>query len=368
MLSTDQKNLILYQAQVWIADTGYSILEKEKYSEPCDAIYAKVFKAINYVTTLQDADLELTLDEHQQETIYTCLQDYLKLGNYPVAGLPVTLSESVLITQGSQGLPGTPGAPGTNGTDATMDVVGHPDGNITVITTYIGLVKTATVQYTPYVLPAISILLDEGVIPDPNQARVVELGNVIATLGITVNLIKGRNSVTASTVVAPGGLNTAYQSALNLTTLNSIGTQAVAISQTNVAATVTYNINITDGINTPQDTEIVTFVYPYLYGQTGTTSTAALYAALSKLIKTEGDHSVPFSGTDQYFWFGLPVAYAAITRIKDANGFDVTTAFTLVATISVTSTPFGANNWTHNYNFYRTVEGTTINSSYTFIR
>jgi hypothetical protein len=368
MLTTDQKNLILYQAQVWVSDTGYDLLEKEKYSEPCDDIYAKAFKAINYITVLQDADVALTLTDKQQEVIYKCLQDSLTLGNYPVAGIPFTLAESVLISQGSQGLPGTPGAPGADGTDADIDVVGHPDGNITVVISYVGPVKTATIQYTPYVLPGITILLDEGVIPDPDQARVVELGNVISTLGITVNLVKGRNAVTASTVTAPGALNTAYQSALNLTSLNSVGSQAVAVSLTNVAATVTITVNITDGINTPSDTELVTFVYPYLYGQTGSTSTAALYAALSKLVKTEGDHSVPFLGTDQYFWFGLPVEYAAITRIEDENGFEVTGAFTLVATISVTSTPYGGSNWTHNYNFYRTTEGTTIDGVYTFIR
>jgi len=103
MLTTDQKNLILYQAQMWLSDTGDTILKKEKYSEVCDDLYSKAFKAINYILTLQDADIALTLTDKQQETIYKCRQDFLVLGNYPTAGIPFRLAESVLISQGSQG-------------------------------------------------------------------------------------------------------------------------------------------------------------------------------------------------------------------------------------------------------------------------
>jgi hypothetical protein len=368
MLTTDQKNLILYQAQVWVSDTGSTILAKEQYSEVCDDLYAKSFIAINYLMTLQDAELDLFLDNKQIEAIYKCLQDTLELGNYPVAGFPFTLSDGFDISQGAQGLPGTPGAPGINGTDANQNTVGDPDGNITVTESVVLGIRTFSIKLTPYVLPGISILLDEGVIPDPNQARVVEIGNVIATLSVNVTVSKGRNNVISASVTTPGALNTPFQSSLNLTTINTSGSQIVALTDTNVSTNATYAATVSDGFNNPAVSTSITFVYPYLYGNTNTTSTVGLYSALTRLVKTQATQVVPFAATDDYFWFGLPVEYAALVQIKDENGFVVTGAWTLVATVAVTSTGFGGSNWTHNYNFYRSTVATTINGSFTFVK
>lgn len=368
MLTTDQKNLILYQAQNWIAETGYSILQKEEYSESCDCTYQKIFKTINYINTLQDVDVALTLDDKQQEAIYKCLQTSLQLGNYPVAGLPVDLSDNVTFIIGAPGPPGIPGAAGTNGIDANIDVVAHADGNITIITTFPAGVKTYTIQWTPYVEPGVVVDLDDAVIIDPDQFRVVSFGNVIASLQVFIDLTKGRNTVLSSTMVDPASLNPTYQGLLNLVTLNSVGSQAISIVAPNVDDTTVFNVNITDGTNTPVDSATVTFVYPYLYGSTGTTSTAGLYAVLNKLVKTLANQTVPLSGTVQYFWYGFPVAYGSLTKITDQNGFDVIGSFTNVGTVSVTSTTFGINNWTTDYKFYRTTAATTIPSGaeYTF--
>lgn len=369
MLTTDQKDLILYQAQNWIADTGYALLDKEAYSESCDCTYQKIFKTINYIITLQDADVALTLDDKQQEVIYKCLQNSLQLGNYPVAGVPVTLQDNVTFILGTQGPPGTPGAPGANGTDANIDVVQDPDNNITVTTTFPSGVKTYTIKFTPYVLPGVVVTLDDAVIVDPDQYRVVSFGNLIASLQVFVDLTKGRGNVIASTMTVPALLNPTYQGLLNLTTLNTVGSQSIVITASNINITSTFTVTITDGLNTPSSTAVVTYVYPFLYGATGTTSTAGLYAVLNKLVKTQASQVVPLVGAVQYFWYGFPVGYGSLTEIKDQNGFDVTSSFTDVGVVSVTSTTFGINNWTTNYKFYRTTAATTIpsGSDYTFI-
>jgi len=363
-MTTDQKNSILYQSQVWVANTGYSIMQKEQYSQSCDREYDLAFRILNYQLVLLDAQVDDNLTVKEQEYIYRCIQDSLNLQNYPVAPLPFAMVESVDIIIGQQGPAGIPGANGANGTDADIDVI-TDDSELQVVESVILGVKTFTIRNFKYVVPALTVALEEASIPDPDQSHVVETGEVIASLALYVNLTKGRDAVTASTLTTPGSLTAAYAAEVDLVDLNTNGTQAITLNLSNVAASQTYTVNITDGINTPAASVSITFVKPFLYGSSATVLTTTHYTDLQKLIQTQGNKAVAFNASEQYFWFGFPESYGTLTQILDQNGFDVTSAFSVFTPVSVTPTGLDVNT-PSDYTFYRTTLQTTINGTYTF--
>lgn len=366
MLTDVQKNSILYQAQLWVASAGEEIMAKEQYSASCDCEYLKAFEILNYMAVLQDETVDINLTDKEQEIIYVCIQESLQIQNYPVAPLATELVEDVTIIIGSPGPAGPAGPPGSDGTDANIVVEAAPgEDSLTVTPVDVGGVTHYQISFTPYVAATIQITLDDGVIIDPDQTRVTSVGRVISTLQVTVTLTKGRDTVTASTMTAPPGLDVTYQGVLNLVTVNTVGSQVAAVSPTNVSTTTTYTVNINDGTTVNQASAIVTFVYPFLYGNTAGTSPNH-YTDLTKLVQTKANKIVTFNGTLQYFWFGFPSSYGTLIQILDQNGFDVTSAFTLLTPVSVTSIGLDSN-FTHNYTFYRTTAATTIaNGPYTF--
>jgi hypothetical protein len=364
MLTTDQKNSILYQSQVWVAETGYKIMEKEQYSDPCDREYDLAFKILNYQMVLLDPDVSLTLSEKQLDYIYRCIQDSLNLMNYPVAPLPFAMVESVDILIGTQGPPGIPGAPGTNGTDANINVI-TTDPQLQVIESVVLGVKTFDIKLFLYTEPTLIVVLDNASIPDPDQHHVVEIGVVIPVLPLNITLTKGRDNVTASTMLLPVSLAATYAAEVDLPFLNSNGSQLIILNLSNVDEAEVFQVNITDGTETNVASDSITFVYPFLYGSSAGLLTTTHYQDLNKLIQTQGDKSVLLQGVNEYFWFGFPADYDPLTEIYDQNGFLVTGAWTEVNPVLVSSSGLD-NNWALNYRFYRTTVPTTIDGIYTF--
>jgi hypothetical protein len=356
MLTTAQKNSILYQSQVWVADTGYKIMQKEQYSQSCDKEYDLAFRILNYQMVLLDECAPNNLSVKDQEYIYRCIQDSLNLQNYPVAPLPFSMVDDVTIQVGVQGPPGQTGAPGADGTDAYIDVI-TTDPELQVITTFPGGIKTYNIVNFKYVAPTISVNLSVG--------SLYETGVVLASVLATITLTKKRDAIVSSVLTSPGSLAATYASELDLAALNSGGSQVIGVTLSNVDVNTTVSANISDGTNTPSASDSVSFVKPYLYGNTATLITNTHYIDLTKLIATQGNKTVPFAGTVQYFWFGYLASYPNLTQILDQNGFDVTSGFVLVNPVSVT--PSGLNvNVPADYKFYRTTVPTTINGSYTF--
>lgn len=366
MFTTQQKQSIIYQAQLWVADTGYAIMEKEQYSQSCDGEYLKAFEVLNYLNVLMDNAVNVFLTSKEQEHIYLCLQDSLKIQNYPVAQLLSELGNDVKIQTGPPGPAGPAGAAGANGTNANIVVTRETaETGITIREEIVGGVKTYYLKLTPYAAATIAVSLDDAVIIDPDQYRVTSIGRVIATLQVFSALTKGRDNVISSTVTEPTSLDATYQTLLNLATLNSTGSQTVTLSPTNVSVTSTYTININDGKTVNASTATVTFVYPFLHGNTAGTAINH-YTDLVKLVQTKANKVIKFNGTSQYFWFGFPDTYGNLVQILDQNGFDVTSAFTKLTPVSVTSTGLDVN-FTTNYTFYRTTAATTItDGNYTF--
>lgn len=115
MVTSAQISLVIYQSQVAITTQGYSLMQKEEYSQSVDGTYYKLFKCINYINALQDPNVNLYLTNVQQEFIYKCLIQSLNLNNYPVSGVPVTIPNVVSILTGIPGVAGAPGATGATG-------------------------------------------------------------------------------------------------------------------------------------------------------------------------------------------------------------------------------------------------------------
>lgn len=118
-------------------------------------------------------------------------------------------------------------------------------------------------------------------------------------------------------------------------------------------------------------TRSLTAVYPVLYGMTATDLSAGgdAYAELTKLVQTEGDKSVTFTGTAQFMYYAIPKTWGDfnLSVIKDHSNFDVTPSFTAYD-ITVTSSGL-VNNWTQDYKIYKLNSLTNASGfTYQFIR
>lgn len=122
-------------------------------------------------------------------------------------------------------------------------------------------------------------------------------------------------------------------------------------------------------------TEIKTIqaVYPVLYGMVADTATAFAdpYGTLTKLVQTEENKTVSYTGTGLIV-YGFPQTWSDtnLSSIIDPNGFNVTASFTRVDYPTVTSTGLPNNYSDVPYVFYflNTGSTTTSASNYTFNR
>ena len=74
-----------------------------------------------------------------------------------------------------------------------------------------------------------------------------------------------------------------------------------------------------------------TFVSPYYYGAVAasvTSPTASNVTALNKKIEAKGNKSYNFTCNNQKMVYAYPKSYGALSKILDANSFDVTGTFT----------------------------------------
>lgn len=273
---------------------------------------------------------------------------------FDIPGVPITGRRRLPLIFEAVGQPGNQGLPGLDGSDAFIDVIGDPTyDNIAVSSTLILGVKTFKLGYSPYVAAQAFIAIQ--------GSKVREIGVIIGSLTIIVGSIKGRETITRREIVAPGGI------VLSNPNLNDPGLQQENVLQSNVSVTTEYDLEVEDDrtISTASDT--ITFVYPFLYGNSSTAVPSPnYYQGLTKLVATKSTKQVTFNGVNQYFMFGYVATYGSLTRILDQNGFDVTGSFD---EISVSVTSFGLDsNWSSvTFKFYRTKVLTTINNGlYTF--
>lgn len=283
------------------------------------------------------------------------LDGVYKLSNiFNVSAAPIIGARRTPLVFAGVGQQGNPGTDGAQGSDANIDVVSDPDyDNMSVIEEEVLGIKTFKIGYAPYTAPVTSIEIQ--------GSHTVEIGDVIATLGLLVSSTRGREEISSREIITPSGLT------LSNPDLNEPGPQDESIADTNVAVTTTYTVQVSDDRGTYNGSDTITFVYPFLYGNTPGTSFNP-YTALTKLIATKSNKSVLFNGTNQYFSFAYPVSYGLLTQILDQNQFpfDINTDW-VRTTVNVSSINLD-NNWVNvPYYVYTTANQTIINNgTYTF--
>ena len=354
--TTDQKNSILYQAQVWMADMGVKLEALERSMQPCDDLYCENYKVRVLITAIQKTG---DLEEYEEELLYTCLVESTGIKDYPVA-TPLVIEEAPNIIIGQPGPTGPAGADGIDGTSANVLMVSSDD-EIVIISYPDPLDPSITIydfDHDYYIEPTIALILDPS-------TPVIEIGNV-PDITLNMTLTKGRDDVTASEITSDAGLDASYQTILDLAALNAGGPSGRSVIASAVAATTTYTVDIRDAVPIIDiASQTVNFVYPFFYGSSVGTS-ITFYSALTKLIAVEANQTVPFAATVEYFWFGYPDIYPDLISILDENGHEVISGFVKSSEL-VTSTGL-TNNWTNiGYTFYRTIAATDINGDFTFI-
>lgn len=174
----------------------------------------------------------------------------------------------------------------------------------------------------PYVAPTVSA------VAKPTNGGVFEIGTSQSVTAVDVTITLGSAAITkievldGSTVLGslPNG-----KAGVNTVTLTSALTVSAA-KQLSVVVTDAESKTVT------AKTGAFSFVSPYYYGAiaNNATPTEALIKAATKAVQAKGNKSFNFTCTDEKMLYAYPKSYGALTKILDANGFDVTDTFTRV--------------------------------------
>ena len=320
MAVIDNKNTILYLAHERLAEWGGIVVESSvrksrKYQNKAEKL-RYFLKAMEHEFYLEDDDITSLLQ---------CINNLAELTDWPTAPIIAEKQAPAAIT-GVPGPTGAAGADGADGIDADINVISG-DSIISVVETSPGGIKTFTVTYAPYTAPTVSLVIEDASFPNPNSL-IQEDGVTLANVQYTMTLDKGKDDVDSSTLISPADQDGEYQTALNLVDLNLGNQQIIVLNDTNVTATQLYQVQVDDLTNQPTASKTITFVVPFLTGSSATLLVQSTFISnLTKLIEIQGNKSVLFNGTDEYFYFMYPATYPDLSSILDGNGFEAIGAF-----------------------------------------
>lgn len=274
-----------------------------------------------------------------------------EIEKYPIVPALTMRVKPILLTKGPKGDKGDAGDDGIDANILVEPAAGETD--IFVTTEIVGGVKKFLISHNTYTAPAVTVSIQ--------GTKVFEIGTS-QNFNVTISTTKGRNNITALTLLNPSGLDASLQSLINLSTLNGVSQPVnTVLPVTGVVNNTTYQAQVTDGTTPITAQDQATFVYPFLYGNRDVLIFDKY--TLSKTIAAKSNRSFLLNATNEYFFIGYPSSYGVLQSIKDQNGFDVTSAFETFLE-NVTSNSL-ANNWTTEYRFYRTsVKTTIVNSLY----
>ena len=161
----------------------------------------------------------------------------------------------------------------------------------------------------------------------PTNGGTFEIGTSKEVTSVNVNITIGSAAINKIEVLDG-------QEVLgSLTSGIKAGANSVPLTE---ALTVTTNkqlsVKVTDAENktVSANTGAFTFVSPYYYGAIAADAeiTDALVKAATKSVTTKGNKSFNFTCANQKMLFAYPKSYGNLSKILDANSFDVTGTFT----------------------------------------
>ena len=126
-------------------------------------------------------------------------------------------------------------------------------------------------------------------------------------------------------------------------------------------------IEVTDEVDSivTTSTNVFNYIYPYYHGvaNESTLLNGEFIKTLTKKVEAKGTKSISYTTNNQRMVFAYPTSYGKISKILDANSFDVTSTFTVT-----TITLIALDGTTQSYYVYAnnpsTVENFTMHFSY----
>lgn len=207
-----------------------------------------------------------------------------------------------------------------NQTPSTVAVGGVPKGFVPP-QTGIDAVEMINKMLHAYVVPSVTAAMV------PKNGGTVEIGTTEQVTAVTVNITLGSAKITKIEVLdntsVIGSLTESITAGANTVTLSS---------PLSVKENKQLSVKVTDSDNktVTAKTGAFTFVSPYYYGAiaAGETATESIIKGLTKSVTTKGNKSFVFTCNNQRMLFAYPKAYGNLSKILDANSFDVTGTFT----------------------------------------
>ncbi|EET60360.1 hypothetical protein BRYFOR_07556 [Marvinbryantia formatexigens DSM 14469] len=173
----------------------------------------------------------------------------------------------------------------------------------------------------PYVAPVVTAAMS------PSNGGVVEAGTTQTVSAVTVNITPGSAAISKIEVfdgsTSIGSLTSGIKAGANTVTL---------ASQLSVTANKQLSVTVTDadGKTVTAKTGSYTFVNPYYYGAVAADAVVneELVKAAAKSVQAKGNKSFNYTCNNQKMLYAYPASYGALSKILDANSFDVTGTFT----------------------------------------
>ena len=208
----------------------------------------------------------------------------------------------------------------TNQEPSTVAVGGIPAGYVPP-TSGVGVRDMIDKMLHAYVAPKVSAAMS------PTNGGVVEIGTTQKITAVTATVTKG-SAALAKIEVLDGSDVIA-----TLTEGIKAGANTITLAEEmSVTANKQLSVKVTDAENktVSANTGAFTFVSPYYYGAIAgdAAPTEALIKAATKAVQVKGNKSFNFTCSDQKMMYAYPKAYGNLSKILDANSFDVTGTFT----------------------------------------
>ena len=209
-----------------------------------------------------------------------------------------------------------------NQTPSTVAVGGIPKGYVPP-SEGVEAIEMLNKLLHAYVAPTVSAAMT------PSNGGVVEVGTTQNVTGVTVNITKGSAEITKIEVLdgeeVIGSLTEGIKAGANAITLSKALT---------VTANKQLSVKVTDAEKkvVTAKTGAYTFVSPYYYGAIAADAnpTEELIKAATKIVQAKGNKTFNFTCNNQKMMFAYPKSYGNISKILDANNFDVTGTFNRV--------------------------------------
>ena len=160
------------------------------------------------------------------------------------------------------------------------------------------------------------------------SAGVKEFNQTINVTSATVNITKG--SAELSKIEVYNGSTLVGSKTNNVVSGNNTITFTNSVSLTNSSSNKTIKAVVTDSKGeSKEQSATFTFVYPYYYGaiSASATLTESLITGLTKVVTTKASKSYTITMNQRKAVYAYPSSYGNLTKILDANSFDVTETF-----------------------------------------